>query len=116
MNYFQSKGEIMWKTYKDIPYAPITMFSTVGVNKTGSWRTNRPILDQEKCINCNTCWKVCPEPCISLGELYPKIDYDYCKGCGICANECPVDAIVMVPESEIAEEGSTTENAAQEGE
>lgn len=64
-------------------------------NKTGGWRAEKPIIDQEKCIKCGICWSVCPDSAaIKKGEKF-EIDYDYCKGCGICANECPAKAIVM---------------------
>ncbi len=61
-------------------------------NKTGSWRTFKPILDKEKCIECENCIMFCPEGCINNDY---DIDYDYCKGCGICEEECPVKAIKM---------------------
>lgn len=61
-------------------------------NKTGSWRTFKPINDKDKCISCGICYYFCPEGCISTDIV---IDYDYCKGCGICAEECPVKAINM---------------------
>lgn len=67
--------------------------------KTGAWRSRRPIVDHEECIECGTCWMLCPEGCIektSEDEFVP--DMDYCKGCGICGNECPVDCIEMVIE------------------
>lgn len=74
-------------------------------NKTGDWRTFRPVVDKEKCVKCGKCAMFCPEGCISGVEVsdikkrdFPKVDYDYCKGCGICANECPVKAIRMVAE------------------
>jgi pyruvate ferredoxin oxidoreductase delta subunit len=79
-------------------------------NKTGSWRTQRPVIDQDACTRCRMCWLYCPEPAIlelnkpyvtKSGRKYNltfEINYDYCKGCGICANECPVKAIKMVPE------------------
>jgi len=65
-------------------------------NKTGGWRSEKPIIDLGKCVKCGLCWANCPDMAIKKkenGEF--KIDYDYCKGCGICANECPVKAIKM---------------------
>ncbi len=62
------------------------------MNKTASWRSIRPIIDEKKCTRCMLCWKFCPEPAI-FPEDPPRIDYDYCKGCGICIAECPFDAI-----------------------
>ena len=68
-------------------------------NKTGGWRTFKPVTDLEKCIGCGRCAKVCPESCIAMydenGKKRPKTDYDFCKGCGLCASECPVQCIKM---------------------
>ncbi len=78
-------------------------------NKTGSWRTFKPVVDHDKCIACGKCEQVCPEgvcfavknlplhPSSKEGErkMYYENDLDYCKGCGICARECPVKAITM---------------------
>lgn len=66
--------------------------------KTGGWRTFKPIIDMNKCIDCGNCWIFCPDMCIDRVEGNYVVDYDYCKGCGICANECPSDAIEMVLE------------------
>ncbi|MDD5731665.1 MAG: 4Fe-4S binding protein [Patescibacteria group bacterium] len=77
-------------------------------NKTGDWRTMRPVVDKSRCINCAICEGACPEGCIlqrqeskkarkqeSLkGEWY-EADLDYCKGCGLCAEVCPVKCIFM---------------------
>jgi pyruvate ferredoxin oxidoreductase delta subunit len=65
-------------------------------NKTGSWRTFKPVYDLEKCNMCRFCWFYCPEGCIYDKKEEMIFDFDYCKGCGICANECPKDAIEMV--------------------
>ncbi|HMB65836.1 MAG TPA: 4Fe-4S binding protein [Patescibacteria group bacterium] len=68
-------------------------------NKTGGWRTFYPETDQDKCIGCGLCAKMCPEGCIHMKKgkkgLKPQTDYDYCKGCGLCAAHCPVKAIKM---------------------
>ncbi len=66
-------------------------------NLTGGWRTLRPKLDSELCINCDLCWLFCPEGCIDRDGY--EINFDYCKGCGICAEECRPGAIVMERES-----------------
>jgi 2-oxoacid:acceptor oxidoreductase delta subunit (pyruvate/2-ketoisovalerate family) len=71
-------------------------------NKTGSWRTYKPVIDYKTCIGCSLCSKICPEGCIIMknqakygNKAKPVINYDYCKGCGLCAKECPVKAIKM---------------------
>lgn len=80
----------------NIPYAKP---GTSKENKTGSWRTSKPVFYKEKCIKCGICAKFCPDGCIAWDlKKYPEIDYDYCKGCGICAHECPVKALEMVLE------------------
>jgi len=69
------------------------------VEKTGSWRTFRPIIDRTRCTKCNVCWKFCPDVAIAIdGEGWPVIDYDHCKGCGICEVECGPRAIAMEKE------------------
>jgi len=72
--------------------------------KTGSWRDERPVIDQEACKRCGICADVCPDSSIKAIEqpgrdkpLY-VVDYDYCKGCGLCAHECPAKCIEMVAE------------------
>lgn len=68
-------------------------------NKTGSWRSQRPVIDVARCIGCATCDRVCPDSAAKVGkDKKAHINYDYCKGCGICANECPVKCIKMEKE------------------
>ncbi len=58
--------------------------------KTGSWRTLRPVHDDEGCTHCMLCWVYCPDSCISVKDgRWVAFDYEHCKGCGICANVCP---------------------------
>jgi pyruvate ferredoxin oxidoreductase delta subunit len=77
--------------------------------RTGSWRTERPILEPSKCaavkqnkLVCMYCWMYCPEGTVSR-TIPPKINYIYCKGCGICSEECPSKAITMEDESHFEE-------------
>lgn len=67
--------------------------------KTGSWKTQRPIWDRKKCINCMLCVIYCPENCIpSKKGIRDETGLFHCKGCGICAKVCPVKCIAMEDE------------------
>jgi 2-oxoacid:acceptor oxidoreductase delta subunit (pyruvate/2-ketoisovalerate family) len=70
-------------------------------NKTGTWRTFRPIVT-DKCIGCGTCVMFCPEGAITVKDVKGKkravIDYDYCKGCLVCIEVCPQKAITAEKE------------------
>jgi len=63
-------------------------------------RTQRPVVDNALCVNCDLCRLLCPDLCITIHDEASRveIDYDFCKGCGICASECPKGAIKMVQE------------------
>jgi 2-oxoisovalerate ferredoxin oxidoreductase delta subunit len=95
----QLKGT--YKTYQDLPLTPVTSVNSAA-NRTGFWKTFKPVLDPEKCIKCGICWKFCPDVAVKMkpGEL-PTFDLEHCKGCGICANECPKKAITMVMEGDV---------------
>ncbi len=84
---------MMIMTKKHIPGGIITDVGNTTINKTGTWRTFRPIVDKDKCIGCGICERFCPDGCIEIINKKCEIDYDYCKGCLICMNECPVKAI-----------------------
>jgi 2-oxoacid:acceptor oxidoreductase delta subunit (pyruvate/2-ketoisovalerate family) len=69
----------------------------------GGWRNERPIKDNECCIDCFFCWVYCPDNAIQLVDGKVKggdIVLEHCKGCGICAKVCPKDCIKMIPEVE----------------
>jgi len=85
--------------WKSIPMGGILLEAGSALKyKTGDWRAFRPIVDQDKCVNCLLCWIFCPDAAINRLEKFVEVNYDYCKGCGVCANECPVKVITMVEE------------------
>lgn len=90
--------------YKDIPIGGLILEAgNAEKYETGSWRTFRPIHDDEKCIHCLLCWIYCPDSAVIVeDEKVVGVDLDHCKGCGICARECPkkIQAITMVKEAE----------------
>lgn len=87
-------------TWQEIPVGNIVLEpGNAAEYRTGDWRSQRPVLDRERCVKCGICFSLCPEPCIVKDEEgYYVADLYYCKGCGICAYECPKKAITMVQE------------------
>ena len=72
-------------------------------NRTGDWRSARPLWTHDHCVRCGVCVMFCPEGCIHFGlqvKEYPDADLNYCKGCGICVHECPTACIRMQDEEE----------------
>ncbi len=68
-----------------------------------------PETDNDKCIICFQCERVCPDRCIHI-EATGKgkdriltrfdIEMDKCCYCGLCVEVCPTEAIVFVPHYE----------------
>lgn len=91
------------KSWKEVPIGGVVdMPGSARENLTGSWRVERPVWHEGRCINCLRCWVFCPDMSINTVEGKMRgINYDYCKGCGICAHECPAKpekALVMQAE------------------
>ncbi|MBN2120731.1 MAG: 4Fe-4S binding protein [Candidatus Omnitrophica bacterium] len=88
------------KGFRDIPIGGlITKAGSAEDYNTGSWRTFKPVRDEEKCIHCLICWVYCPDSSILVSEgKNVGFDYKHCKGCGICAKVCPKKCIQMVKE------------------
>lgn len=91
------------KGWKEIPIGGLILEAgNSTAYETGSWRTFRPVRDEDRCIHCLICWIFCPDSAILVeDEKVVGIDLKHCKGCGICAKECPsrVQAIQMVEET-----------------
>ncbi|HEY3248741.1 MAG TPA: NADH-quinone oxidoreductase subunit I [bacterium] len=68
-----------------------------------------PETDNDKCIICFQCERVCPDRCIHIeatGKAKDRlltrfdIEMDKCCYCGLCVEVCPTEAIVFVPHYE----------------
>jgi heterodisulfide reductase subunit A len=62
------------------------------------------VVDQEKCVGCLTCVRVCPfqipridAKAVGVGNIIGAaiIETSLCTGCGTCTSECPADAIQL---------------------
>lgn len=72
--------------------------------KTGLWRTQRPVIDYDRCKGCWwVCGSFCPDGAINVVDARPVIDYDHCKGCMVCVAQCPPHAIEAIPEQQARE-------------
>ena len=93
----KSEDELTWK---DLEIGSIvTEPGSASQYQTGTWRSERPIIDLDKCNKCGLCYIFCPDAAIEMNdEGYPEVNLFYCKGCGICAEECPKEAITQVEE------------------
>lgn len=88
-----------WDWKKHPRGAVIPKGGTAKDYQTGGWRTKRPRLDKEKCINCLFCYIFCPDASVIVEDgKVVGFDLSHCKGCGICAAECPKEAIEMIEE------------------
>ena len=69
-------------------------------SRTGFWRTQRPVIDYDRCGRCSwICSTLCPDSAIGVGAARePVIDYEHCKGCLVCVTVCPPHAIAVMAE------------------
>ena len=67
--------------------------------------TLKAVVDQDLCIGCKVCEKVCPVYAISVTDRKAHSDADKCMACANCADRCPRYAIKMVEREEPFEVG-----------
>lgn len=53
----------------------------------------KPYVNQEPCVGCGRCAKICAHDAITITEKKATINHDKCVGCGRCIGVCPTDAI-----------------------
>jgi uncharacterized Fe-S center protein len=54
----------------------------------------KPTVDQDLCVGCGSCQKICAHDAPILEDGVMHIDHDRCVGCGRCIGVCPVDAVL----------------------
>lgn len=54
----------------------------------------KPHVDQETCIGCKMCTRVCAHDAITVSDKKASIDHKKCVGCGRCIGVCPQDAVL----------------------
>lgn len=64
-------------------------------------QSKRAEVEQDVCVACGCCVKVCPLSAISIKRgVYAKVDTNKCIGCSKCAKECPASVIMITEVSE----------------
>ncbi len=58
--------------------------------------SSKALIDQDRCINCGICWKVCRFNAIDHSGSKPRVNQFLCEGCNACVVKCPVKAIKLV--------------------
>jgi iron only hydrogenase large subunit-like protein len=51
-------------------------------------------INEEKCIGCVACMKVCPTKAIRIRAERARINFEKCIDCGACLRVCPYNAII----------------------
>lgn len=65
------------------------------LEREGLCEEDDAIVDEDRCIACANCEKVCEYGAIKVEKSVAKVNPLVCKGCGTCAVECPAEAITM---------------------
>lgn len=95
-------GKIVVPKERAVPFGAVTPApeSCQLLFMTGNWRQKRPVIDDEKCTRCLTCYMACPDACWTFNEEEDRMQWNpgFCKGCQLCTKECPSEALTATPE------------------
>lgn len=96
-NGFNPGGIIKYDFQNHEISSPLYDHINAGVNALKGSSSSSGILkiDENICINCDTCVGECPTSSIELGDSSYTICVQTCNGCGSCACACPTDAIII---------------------
>lgn len=53
----------------------------------------KPYINEQDCVGCGRCVKICAHDAPSISEGKASIDQNKCVGCGRCIGVCPMDAV-----------------------
>ncbi len=53
----------------------------------------KPYVEQDNCVGCGVCKKICAHDAITIEAKKASINHDKCAGCGRCLGVCPTDAV-----------------------
>ncbi len=61
---------------------------------TSGTKRRKAAVDQQVCVACGCCVKVCPLRAIKIVRgIAAQVDPTTCVGCGKCVRECPASVI-----------------------
>ena len=78
-------------------YVQLRRGSVAGYISNNDMAKYKAINEQDRCVACGVCVKVCPKDAISIYKgCYAQIDEEKCIGCGICEKNCPAGVMHKV--------------------
>ena len=93
LNYLEQKGMNGIQDLKNVAIPKITSHEKLNKNYH-----IYPVINDEKCIKCGKCIRICDESeyhALKRNEKCIEVNKEACEGCSLCSHICPQDAITM---------------------